>query len=112
MKGLRSLLLSLSLAGLLSLSACGEVTFFFFWNTGNIDEAVNSGFVLVIGTPREAPPASVSLAAGRIPRGMELMADATVQGIPEETGQFLMTIQIIEQDGSRDRVTYEGEIEP
>jgi len=112
MKGLRSLLLSLSLAGLLSLSSCGEVTFFFFWNTGNIDEARNSGFVLVIGTPQEKEPASVRLVSGRIPLGMQLMADATVQGIPEETGQFFMTIEITEQNGSRGRITYEGEIEP
>jgi hypothetical protein len=88
------------LLGLLTLVGCGDVTWFVFWNTGTIDGASASGAVLIIGTPQDDPlPESVRLIGGEIPPGMKLMQDTTVQGIPEESGNFLMDVEVIETTG-------------
>jgi hypothetical protein len=104
--------LLLALLGLLAGSGCGQVSWFVFWNTGTVDGAVASGAVLVIGTPQTDPlPASVALISGEIPPGMKLMEDATVRGIPETSGDFIMDVEVIEETGARDVLHYEVEIE-
>lgn len=111
MRGLCRGLSLAALLGLLWIQGCGDATFFFFWNTGNVGGVPASGAVLIIGTPREDPPESVRLISGEIPPGMKLMEDTTVRGVPEATGTFLMDVEVIERTGGREVLHYEVEIE-
>lgn len=105
-RGLGLWLLFLLLGG----AGCGEVNWFVFWNTGNLGGEPNAGAVLIIGTPREDLE-SVRLISGEIPPGMKLMEDATVRGVPEATGTFLMDVEVVEMSGERDVLHYEAQIE-
>lgn len=112
MGSIRRVILLVGLLFMFMGGACGEVTFFVFWNTGTVDGAAASGAVLIIGTPRDDPlPASVRLLSGEIPPGMKLMEDTTVRGIPEASGTFLMEIEVIEMTGEHDVLHYEAQIE-
>ena len=105
------LLLALFFAALVAVPGCGDVTWFVFWNTGTVDAARTSGAVLVIGTPVTPLPASVALVGGQIPPGMALMKDATVQGIPETSGDFMMDVEAIDQSGMSQTLHLEAQIE-
>jgi hypothetical protein len=85
------------LFALVTLLGCGDFVFFVSFNAGPIDP---NGLVVVIGTVQDPPPAAVSVVEGTIPRGMQLMPDGTVQGIPEERGVFEFTLEFTHQDGS------------
>jgi len=111
MCGVRKCLIFLFILGFLAVPGCGEVTFFFAFNTGIIDDARTSGVVLIIGTPREDLPDSVRLFSGIIPPGMHLEDDATVRGIPEASGTFFFEIEVTEIDGQVGVLPFEVEIE-
>lgn len=113
LRGLRKISCHLGLlAVLMSMPACGEATFFFIWNTGTFGDP-RGGFVgvFVIGEPSEEPLEEVVLVDGRIPRGMAIQSDGTIQGIPEETGDFVITLGLKYLDGRSQTVTYEATIE-
>lgn len=98
----------------LGLSACGEVSFFFFWNTGNLGGTPNAAAgIFVIGTPVEDPEEvnGIQIVSGRVPKGMELMDDGTIQGVPQETGFFAITQSVHRRDGSVEERFFEAEIQ-
>ena len=92
--------------------SCGEVTWFVSWNTGGgtFNEGLTAG-VIIVGTPEEEPVEDVRISEGRIPRGMRLMADGTVQGAPEESGFFRFTVELTHRDGETTERDYTLEIE-
>jgi hypothetical protein len=104
-------LLTLFCGLVLGVNSCGSVTWFVFWNTGTVDAARASGAVLVIGTPVTPLPASVALVGGQIPPGMMLMEDATVQGIPETSGDFVMDVEVVDPSGMSNVLRMEAQIE-
>lgn len=82
---------------LLLVPACGsDLVWFVSWNAGPVD---TSGLVVVIGTPHSQPLQAVELIKGEIPPGMEIEDDGTVQGTPEEAGQFDFTLRLTEKSG-------------
>lgn len=93
------------------LTGCGEATFFFIWNTGGLADSSGAVAVFVIGTPSEEEVESVQLVEGRIPRGMKLHSDGTVQGIPVEKGDFTLTLALEYAEGPPVLVTYEAHID-
>ena len=98
----------------LGLTACGEVSFFFFWNTGNLGGTPNAGAgIFVIGTPVDDPEevSDIQIVSGSIPQGMKLMEDGTIQGIPTETGFFAITQEVHRLDGSVQERFFEAEIQ-
>ena len=109
--GVRGIIVRLLLIISLLFQGCGDVTFFFFFNTGQIDDARRSGAILIIGTVPEEEPKEVRVVSGKIPKGMKLMSDGTIQGIPEESGLFVITVRITYQDNSVEEMLYEIEIE-
>lgn len=96
---------------LLGVLSCGEATFFFIWNTGALEGPPGAVAVFVIGTPSEEPLEDVRLVEGRIPRGMRIQDDGTIRGVPEEQGEFVVTLGMTFLDGRRTLVTYEALIE-
>jgi putative Ig domain-containing protein len=107
-KFLRLLLISLFI---FNLSGCGQdFVWFVSWNTGQVQQIDRNGLVVVVGTPRQDPPKAVSLVDGEIPKGMKLMEDGTVRGIPEESGRFDFTIEITNSDGTTDQESIALEI--
>lgn len=99
-------------AALLGLGgACGSVDWFVSFNAGQVDEALQNGFVLVIGTPHSQPLQSVNVVEGRLPPGMALQEDGTVRGIPEESGEFDFTLELTEVGGKVLRKSFAVEVE-
>ncbi len=98
-------LVGLLLAGLMS--GCGEATVFFFFNTGPLETEGAVGGVVVVGTAIEPPPQEVRLLSGNLPEGMEVMDNGTVQGIPEESGEFDFTLAVTHSDGTVEEKHYE-----
>jgi len=90
---------------------CGSVAWFVSFNTGQVDDALQNGFVLVIGTPHSQPLESVNLVEGELPPGMEVQSDGTVEGIPEESGNFDFTLELTETSGKVLRNSYSVEVE-
>jgi len=87
------------LIAVFSFAGCGDVTWFVSWNTFSTDTDLNSGLVVIIGTPVQPQPKAVSLSEGSIPPGMAIHPDATVRGKPTETGDFDFTLDIDQEDG-------------
>jgi hypothetical protein len=113
-KGISRWILTLGLCSVLWLGACGEVSFFFFWNTGNLGGTPNAAAgIFVIGTPVEDPEEvnDIQIVSGRVPRGMKLMEDGTIQGVPQETGFFAITQSVHRTDGSVEERFFEAEIQ-
>ena len=106
--GVSSLKIFSLLLALLWLSHCGsEVVWFVSWNGGLIEP---TGLVVVIGSPRDEDPKQVRIVEGRLPKGLQLQADGTVRGIPEETGPFDFTLEFTDRDGSVEQQNFHGEI--
>lgn len=101
--------LFLGLVFLLLLGCGSNFVWFFSFNTGPVDP---NGLVVVIGTPRASPLESVAVVAGDLPKGMKLMEDGTVQGVPEETGHFEFTLEFIDTDGSTDLQSFSVDLNP
>ena len=94
--------------GVLLLSGCGTgFTWFVIWNTGAVDPR---GLVVVVWQPITPPPTQINLVEGEIPKGMAIMSDGTVQGVPDETGVFDFTLQFFSTDGSSDEQTFHVEL--
>ncbi|HKX12116.1 MAG TPA: putative Ig domain-containing protein [bacterium] len=94
---------------LLLVPACGsDVVWFVSWNAGPVDP---NGLVVIIGTPHDQPLKSVELIEGEIPKGMHLESDGTVQGIPEEGGEFDFTLQLTETSGRVLEKSYSVEVD-
>lgn len=90
---------------------CGDAVWFVSFNSGQADDALLNGFVLVIGTPHTEPLESVSLVEGDLPPGMEIHDNGTVQGIPEESGSFDFTLELTETSGKVLRKSYSVQVE-
>ncbi len=91
-----------------ALVGCGEVVWFVSFNAGPIE---TDGLVVIIGTPRDPPPDDIRLIAGQIPKGMEILQDGTVQGIPEEAGPFEFTLEFKSLGGAVDREDFSVDLE-
>ena len=92
-------------------AGCGDVVWFVSFNSGQADDALVNGFVLVIGSPHSQPLESVNLVEGELPPGMEIQEDGTVQGIPEESGDFEFTLELTETTGKVLRKSYSAQVE-
>lgn len=100
--------LPLLLCLLLWVPSCGDVAWFVSWNAGPVDP---NGLVVVIGTPHDQPLESVELIEGRIPPGMEIEPDGTVQGVPEVAGEFDFTLRLFETSGRVLEKSYSVEVD-
>jgi hypothetical protein len=98
------------LFGALSLGGCGaDVDWFVSFHGGEIQQ---DGLVVIIGSAHSEPLDKVVLVEGEIPPGMELQADGTVQGVPEQGGTYDFTLELTEKNGKVLRKAYSVEIEP